>query len=130
MSQLTSSIPPDAQAFMDRVKNCTTYESIQATTPNGIQAIPIFPGSKIIGNNVVQPDNIRWSGQKPDRPYYLVMVQTPKHRPNECDWWWFSMELTLTVDASAIDSEGCSQTLERSHPKEIQAIAGSSDPQS
>ncbi len=112
MSHLTPSIPPDAQAFMDRVKGCASYESIQASTPTGVQALPIFPGSKIVWNGVIHPDDIKWEGKKPDKPYYLVMVRTPKHRPNECDWWWFSMDLTITVEASS------SQTEERSHPTE------------
>lgn len=99
MSQLTPSIPPDAQAFMDRIRACTSYESIQASTPSGVQAIPIYPRSKITWHGVVHPDDIEWIGTPPDRPYYLVMVQTPKHRPNQCDWWWFSMDTTITVEA-------------------------------
>lgn len=98
MNTLTNSIPPDAEAFIDRVKTCTSYESIQASTPNGVQAIPIYPGSKIIWNGVIHPDDIKWEGEKPDKPYYLVMVQTPKHKRNECDWWWFSMDTTITVE--------------------------------
>lgn len=111
MSMLTNSIPPDAQAFMDRVRNCTSCESIQASTPNGVQLLPIYPGSKVTWHGVIHPDDIKWAGQKPDRPYYLVMVQTPKHRPNQCDWWWFSMDTTITVEAVQSETAGAIASL-------------------
>lgn len=88
---------------MDRVRTCTGYDSIQASTPEGVRSLPILPGSKIVWNGIVHPDDIKWEGRKPDKPYYLVMVRTPSHRPNECDWWWFSMDLTITVEA--VDSQ-------------------------
>lgn len=124
VKKMMQSIPPDAQAFIDRVRTCTSYELIQASTPEGVRSLPIFPGSKIIWHGVIHPDDIKWEGQKPDKPYYLVMVRTPRHQPNQCDWWWFSMDITITVAATS------SQTEERSHPKEIQGSADSSDPQS
>ena len=109
---------------MDRVRACTSYESIKASTPEGVRSLPIFPGSKIIWNGVIHPGDIKWEGEKPDKPYYLVMVRTPKHRPNECDWWWFSMDLTITVEATN------SQIEERSHPTENQDNGDSSGQQS
>lgn len=90
----------------------------------GVRSLPIFPGSKIIWNGVIHPDDIKWEGRKSDKPYYLVMVRTPKHRPNECDWWWFSIDLTITVEATSNQTEG------RSHPREIQGNGDSSDLQS
>lgn len=123
MSDLSLSIPPDAQAFMDRVRVCTSYESIQASTPEGVKSLHIFPHSKIIWHGIIHPDDIEWEGKKPEKPYYLVMVQTPKHQHNQCDWWWFSMDLTINVAATN------SQTEERSHPKGIQGNADSSGQQ-
>lgn len=96
---IAPSIPPDAQAFIDRIRDCTSYQEIEASTPQGVRSLPILPGSKIIWNGVIHPDDIKWEGKKPDKPYYLVMVRTPRHRFNECDWWWFSMDLTITVEA-------------------------------
>ena len=121
---LINSIPPDAQSFMDRVRACTSYESIKASTPEGVRSLPILPGSKVVWNGVIHPDDIKWEGRKPDKPYYLVMIRTPRHRPNECDWWWFSMDLTITVEAMSSQTEG------RSHPKENQDNGDSFDPQS
>lgn len=124
MNNLSISIPPDAQSFMDRVKNCTTDESIQASTPNGVRSLPILPNSKVVWNGVIHPDDIKWEGRKPDKPYYLVMVRTPKHRFNECDWWWFSTDLTITVEATSNRRDP------RSHPTEIQGNGDSSGQQS
>lgn len=105
MHTLARSVPPDAEAFMDRVKSCAGYDSIQASTPEGVRSLPIFPDSKIIWNGVVHPNDIQWEGRKPDKPYYLVMVRTPRHRLNECDWWWFSMDLTITVETVSSQTE-------------------------
>lgn len=117
---LTNSIPPDAQAFMDRIRGCTIPESIQASTPDGMRSLLIFPGSKIVWHGVIKPDDIKWEGTKPDKPYYLVMVRNPRQAYNQCDWWWFSMDLTITVVATS------SQTKELEHPTGNRAIAGSS----
>lgn len=120
--RLLGSTPSDAQAFMSRVRHCSNYESIQASTPAGVRSLPIFPGSKILWHGVVHPDDIEWIGEKPSQPHYLVMVQTPKHERNQCDWWWFSMAPTI----EAIAEEANNQKEELEHSTGTPAIASAS----